>query len=189
MEELQKDSYVDERGMIAPWPRQSGRGMTSGAATRPSSTPKGPAQVLAQTRREGTGTPRRIRDETSSIHGPEDGPGTSQISSSCRRGREGTRGHAEGPGELLASAAGGDKGPIGPAQAHAGSPTAGNASSTSQHEPGQIFRSFDRTYRKHVESRGRPTTRPTDSCNPGVEGKCPDLISDPVPRRRCSYGG
>ena len=52
VKELQKDSSVDERGLIAPWPRQSGGGMTSGAATRPASTPKGPAQVLAQTRQQ-----------------------------------------------------------------------------------------------------------------------------------------
>ena len=52
MKELQKDSYVDERGLIAPWPRQSGGGMTSGAAARPAGTAKGPAQVLAQTRQQ-----------------------------------------------------------------------------------------------------------------------------------------
>ena len=46
--ELQKDSYVDEMDLIAPWPRQSGGGMTSGSAARPASTAKGPAQVLAQ---------------------------------------------------------------------------------------------------------------------------------------------
>ena len=54
MKELQKDSYVDERGLIAPWPRQSGGGMTSGMAMRPASTAKGPAQVLAQTRQQVT---------------------------------------------------------------------------------------------------------------------------------------
>ena len=48
--ELQKDSYVDEKGLIAPWPHQSGGGMTSGAAARLAGTAKGPAQVLAQTR-------------------------------------------------------------------------------------------------------------------------------------------
>ena len=48
--ELQKDSYLDERGLIAPWPRQSGGGMTSGAAARAAGTAKGPAQALAQTR-------------------------------------------------------------------------------------------------------------------------------------------
>ena len=52
VKELQKDSCVDERGLIAPWPRQSGGGMTSGAATRPAGTAKGPAQVLAQTRQQ-----------------------------------------------------------------------------------------------------------------------------------------
>ena len=51
VKELLKDSYVDERGLIAPWPRQSG-GMTSEVATRPASTPKGPALVLAQTRQQ-----------------------------------------------------------------------------------------------------------------------------------------
>ena len=50
--ELQKDSYVDERGLITPWPRQSGSGMTSGAAARRASTPKGPAKVLVQTRQQ-----------------------------------------------------------------------------------------------------------------------------------------
>ena len=54
---------------------------------------------------------------------------------------------------LPTSAAGGKKQTTGPAQAHGGSPIAGNASSTSQHEPGQIFGSFDRAYRKHVEFR------------------------------------
>ena len=38
--------------LIAPWPRQSGGGMTSGAAARPASTAKGPAQILAQTRQQ-----------------------------------------------------------------------------------------------------------------------------------------
>ena len=83
-------------------PRKSGGGMTSGAAARPASTAKGPAQVLAQTRLQLTqareaAAPRRMhphfgvqgaegggRDETSSAHGPEDG-------------REGARSHARGP--------------------------------------------------------------------------------------------
>ena len=52
VKELQKVSDVNERCQIAPWPRQSGGGMTSGAAARPASTPEGPAQVLAQTRQQ-----------------------------------------------------------------------------------------------------------------------------------------
>ena len=37
-----------------------------------------------------------------------------------------------------------------------------------------------------MESRSRPTTRPTDSCNPGVGGNSPGVISDLGPGRRCS---
>ena len=80
-------------------------------------------------------------------------------------------------------------GPTGLARAHAGSATAGNASSTSQREPGQILGSFDRTCRKHVESGGRTTTRPTDPRNPRVKGDSSHLISNPVPGRRRSCGG
>ena len=72
---------------------------------------------------------------------------------------------------------------------HAGSPIASDASPTSQRDLGQIFGSFDRTYRKHVESRGRTTTRPTGSRNPRVEGNSSDLTIDPVPGRRRSHGG
>ena len=71
-------------------------------------------------------------------------------------------------------------------QAHAGSPVASDASSTSQCEPGQNLGSLNRAYRKHVESRGSTTTRPTDSCNPGVEGNPSDLIDDLVSGGRSS---
>ena len=43
------------------------------------------------------------RDETGSARGPEDGLGASQISLSCRRGREGAGSHAQSLGELRAS--------------------------------------------------------------------------------------
>ena len=48
MKELQKDSYFVEKGLIAPWPSQSGEAMTSGVAARPTGTAKGLAQTLAQ---------------------------------------------------------------------------------------------------------------------------------------------
>ena len=84
---------------------------------REGSNPSACADSVTADAGKGAGAPRRMhphiggaegggRDETSSTHGPEDGPGASQISSS---GREGARGHAEGPGELRASAAGGNK--------------------------------------------------------------------------------
>ena len=58
--EMQKDSNVHERGLIAPWPRQSGGGATPGSAARPASgppvrpgsKPKGAAQALALARQQ-----------------------------------------------------------------------------------------------------------------------------------------
>ena len=52
VKELQKDAYVDEKGLIAPCPSQSGDAMTSGVAARPTSTAKGLAQALAQSRHQ-----------------------------------------------------------------------------------------------------------------------------------------
>ena len=52
MKELQKDSYVDEKGLIAHWPSQSGDAMTSGVAALPTSIAKGLAQALAQSRHQ-----------------------------------------------------------------------------------------------------------------------------------------
>ena len=97
-------------------------------------------------------------DEASSALGSEDGPSAGQISSCCRIWGEGDGSTAEGAGELRASTAGGDTGPNGPGQTHAGSLAASDASSTSQCEPGQNLGSFDRELR--VEPRRRATTRP-----------------------------
>ena len=65
--------------------------------------------------------------------------------------------------------------PNGPEQAYAS-----DASPLSQREPGQIFGSFDRNCRKHVESRCRSATRPTDTRNRGLEGNPSDFIHDLV---------
>ena len=151
--ELQKDSYVDEKGLIARWPRQGGGGVASGVATRPAGAAKGSAQVLAQTRLQLTQAREQehpeeyirileckaLKEEAEMSHGPEDGPGAREIPWSCRGGREGTRSHAQGPSELRAGAAGGCTDPHGLAQAHARSFIASNASPTSQCEPGQNF--------------------------------------------------
>ena len=51
-----------------------------------------------------------------------------------------------------------------------------------------ILGSFNGTHRKRVESRGRTTTRPTDSCNPRVECNSSDLISNLVREGRRSFG-
>ena len=123
--ELQKDSCVDERGLIAPGPSQSGGGMTSGAAARPAGTAKGPAQVLAQTRLQLTQAREqggRGRDEKSSAHRPEDGPGVSQISSSCGRGREGAGSNAQSQANFEQAQQEVRTGPTGLAQAHCRKP-------------------------------------------------------------------
>ena len=71
-------------------------------------------------------------------------------------------------------------------QAHAGSPIASNASSTSQRQLGQSLEA--QTVLIENMPRGW-ATRPTGSCNPGVEGNSSDFISDHVPGRVRSFGG
>ena len=126
---------------------------------------------------EGGGT-----DETSSAHGPEDGPGASQISLSCRREREGARSAAEGQGEFRASAAGGNKAQADLQKVMQEAPHAGNASSTSQHEPGQIFGSFGRAHRNMWNPEARQPPEHPDACNPGVEANSSDLFGSRLRR-------
>ena len=61
---MQRDSYVDEWSLIAPWPRQSGSGATLGSAARPAGTAEGLARALAVSRHQltqakGAGDARR----------------------------------------------------------------------------------------------------------------------------------
>ena len=127
-------------------------------------------------------------DEASSALGTEDGPSAGQISSCCRIWREGDASAAEGPREFRASTAGGDASPDRPGDAHPRNPAASDASSTSQHEPGQILGSFDRNHRKSVDTGRRTTTRQPGPRNPGVEADPPDLYGYPVPGGWCSLG-
>ena len=208
VKELQKDSYVDERGLIAPWPRQSGGGMTSRAASRPASTAKGPAQVLAQTRHQlaqarGAGDAQRLhpcfgvqsderrgRDETSSAHGTEDGPGASQISSSGRGGREGTKKPCSRPRRTSSKRS--RRSVQAQLDLHELTQEAPLPVMPALQVNVNLVKSWEALtglVENMVESGGRTTTRPTDPRNPRVKGDSSHLISNPVPGRRRSCGG
>ena len=208
VKELQTDSCVDERGLIAPWPAPTWRrdDLWSGSAPCPAQRIDQP-QALAQSRQQlAQARDLGMPEECIRVLGWQGAEGMRQrrdtLSPRPRgwtrrepdfvelstRGEKAQEAMLKAQGELRASAARGRTGPTRLAQAHAGSPIAGDASSTSQREPGQFFGSFDRDHRKHVEPRRRSTTRAPDTRNPGVEGNSPDVISDLVPGGRRSFG-
>ena len=171
-----KDSYVDEKGVIAPWPSQSGDAMTSGVAARPTGTAKGLAQTLAQSRQQlaqakEMGMPEecirvlecKVLQEEAEMKkaqplGQKMDQARARLRHSVEAGEKALGERAEGPREFRTSEAGGDTNPYRHAQTPAGILFTSNANSTSQCGPGQIFGGFDRASRKLVEPSGRTTT-------------------------------
>ena len=150
-------------GLIALWPRQSGGGVTSGVAARPASTAKGPAQVLAQTRPQlaqasELGMPEesirvlecRVMKEEAVMKQAQ--PLGQRIDQARARHRRAVEAGEKAQDAMLKAQANFEQAQQENAQAqldlHKLMQEVGNASSTSQREPSQIFGSFDKTYRK-----------------------------------------
>ena len=188
--ELQKDSHVDEKGQIAPLPRQGGGGVASGVAARPAGAAKGPAQLLAQTRLQLTqareqGHPEdyiRIL-ECKALKEDAEMRQAQPMGQRMDQARERFRGAVEA-GEkaqeaMLKAQANFEQAQQEVVQTHMDLHKLMHEASLPVMPAPQVnvnlvksfqtFRSFDRTFRKHVESRGKTTTRPTDSRNPRVE--------------------
>ena len=190
--DTKQDEFFFEWSQSVSWSQQSGCGESLGQQTEgtgPSSCDGQTTTGSGQSRGDARSVPSHLGErgatagdghETSPALGTENGRSEGPISSRCRFRREGDASAAEGTGEFRASEAGGDASPDRPGPAHAGSPTASDASSTSQREPGQNLGSFDRDHRKLLESRCRTTTRALDTRNPGVEANSSDLFGSHV---------
>ena len=207
VKELQKDSYVDERGLIAPWPRQSGGGMTFRAASRPASTAKRPAQVIAQTRHQlaqarGLGMPRdcirvlecKVMKEEAEMKQAQ--PMGQRMDQARARFRRAVEAGEKAQKAMLKAQANFEQAQQEVVQAQL------DLHKLMQEAPLPVIpapqvnvnlvkslEALTGLVEKKVESGGRTTTRPTDSRSPRVKGNSSDLISDPVPGRRRSCGG